>query len=121
MTSIEITQKVDVDPQELWEATFGSSFEVHEWWVGIEYVNGADWDKPGVAHLEIDDPEQPGRSCFRDVDMDRLLWAVAKATAECRDACTGNAINPAKGEVDFDACVGDCILQIAVLGEVVYG
>lgn len=119
MTSISMG--VEVDPHELWESTFGSSFEQWEWWRSVEYLDGADWDKPGMVRLGIDDPTGVEDTYTLVVTMPRLLQAVEQAVNTCVDACTGQPINVKKGEVDFDACVGDCILQIAVLGEVVYG
>lgn len=110
------------EQQELWECTFGSSFETFEWWAGVEYRDGADWDKPGLVWLSIwvdPDDHRVGKT-NKLVGMDDLLWAIEQAKKLCVDACTGRPITTVPGEVDFDACVGDAILQIAVQGEVIF-
>lgn len=115
--------EVEVDPEELWSSTFGSGFETWSWWRSVEFLDKADWDNPGKVRLKIADPDHEefsGKVKQRTVDMDRLLWAVGQAAATCVDACTGEPITLRKGRVDFDACVGDCVLQIAVLGRVMY-
>lgn len=108
------------DQQELWEATFGSGFESMPWWTRVHYELDTNWDKPGIVALSIEDPERYDAVVTRHVTMHELLLAIEDAKRTCVDACTGQPITTTPGEVDFDACVGDAILQIAVLGEVVY-
>jgi hypothetical protein len=123
MTEVNVHIDIEVDPDELWFCTFGSSFETWDWWANVEYLDGADWDKPGKVRLSIwtdPDDHRVGKT-NKTIDIDDLLFAVERAVVECVDACTGRKIVVTPGDVDFDACVGDCILQIAVLGEVVFG
>jgi len=121
MDKVKIMVPTTVDPEELWFATFGSGFESWHWWLRVEFLDGSDWDKPGRCGLAIMNPDDEDDAVTYIVDMDRLLWAVEKTLTTSVDACTGAPIRVILGEVDFDACVGDCILQTAVLGEVVYG
>ena len=107
--------EVEVDPAELWSEVFGSGYETWPWWNMVTFSEG-DWDTPGVAHLSIIDPDEGPLSTdvtVAEVNMERLVWAYEQAIATCVDACTGKAIYPGS---DIDACVGDCILQIAVYG-----
>lgn len=110
--------EVEVDPEELWTEVFGSGYETWPWWNMVTFSEG-DWETPGVAWLSIIDPDDyDSQPVVASVNMDRLVWAYEQAIATCVDACTGKPIYPGS---DIDACVGDCILQIAVQGEVVYG
>ncbi len=105
--------------RELWCATFGTSGEEYSWWHEVTFLEG-DWDEPGVVRLGIEDPDQPRNTIKKIVTYDDVEAAALKAMSTSVDACTGLGIS-ISADMDWDACVSDCVLQIAVLGEVVYG
>lgn len=113
----------------IWEKTFGASPEYYDW-VRIFFEDGSDWDKPGRAEvffydtdncIGVDEDGYPeyeleGQAVVTPVD----LWEALQIAIEKQyvDACTGRYIHE---HSDWDVCVADVILQIAVLGEVVFG
>ena len=105
--------------QQLWEMTFGTSGESFSWWSNLKFIEG-DWDTPGIASIAIEDPDDEARLVFAELRIADIRAAAEKARETCVDACMGSAISLDE-EADWDACVSDCVLQMAVLGEVVYG
>lgn len=105
----------EVPDENVWSNIFGSGFLQYPWWLGAEYVAG-DWDTPGVVDLEIEDPnfeEDSGHTVKHLVNMNRLEWAV--------NQCVKVGVIPNAWEDWDSADYADCILQMAVLGEVFYG
>jgi hypothetical protein len=114
MTTVKIEQ--DVEAADFWSAVMGSAGTSWGWWLGEEYLSGS-WDVPGVVRLTITDPDDEDKAISKDVTLDDLVEAYKKAVVTSRDPFTG-----ANLEWDnLDASGSDCILQTAVLGEVVYG
>lgn len=109
----EITISVKVDDQELWSAVFGSAFEsfgTH--WHEIEYLDGADWDKIGKVRLVAIDEETLEKT-EKVVGIEELIQALPIANSQVyMDLLNFD---------NYDAICGDAVLQVAVLGEVVYG
>lgn len=110
----------------LWSEVFGSGFETWEWWRKITYQRGATWEAPardaegnvfGGVSLSIEDPDDEHRTRTRTVTPRLLIEALDKASQKYVDTCTGNPIHE---HMEWDACSGDVVLQIAVLGDVVY-
>lgn len=107
---------MSITRDELWSEVFGSGYEavVDEWLVAERFIDG-DWETPGTVQLVVEDPEEDGH-ITKAIDADDLYRAYEIAVERGYNHC-GSPIN----DQDFDACVGDIILQIAVYDEVVYG
>jgi hypothetical protein len=102
-----------IKKQELWEAVFGSAFEsfgTH--WHEVEYLGDADWDKIGQVRLVVID-EVSLLKTEKVIGIEELAEALPKANEEVyMDLFDFD---------EYDAVCGDAVLQMAVLGEVVYG
>lgn len=106
---------------ELWRNIMGGAFEVNPWWVGVKYLLDAEWDVPGPVILYIANPDdgEDAEEEFRTITPENVVNALYKAMDKGYvDACTGTPIHE---NMDWDSCSSDVILQIAVLGDVVYG
>lgn len=104
---------VTINEQELWEAVFGSAFErfgTH--WDEVEYLDGSDWDKIGKVRLVAIDEETEEKT-EKIIGIEELGKALPIAN---------NQVNMDLLDFDnYDAVCGDAVLQVAVLGEVIYG
>lgn len=113
----EINAIVPVNEAELWSSTFGSGWETYSWWIQYRFIEG-DWDVPGKVYLKADDPNSD-EYIQRELTVNDLLEAWQKilnipgGVWHC-----GQQMNDID---DFDACVGDNVLQMAMFGEIVYG
>lgn len=111
--------KARVSTEDLWSATFGSSGEEFPWWEKISFTSG-NWETPGKAIVVGEDPEDEDARIICVVGTTDIRRAYNKAChAGMVDACTGHPINDMDVS-DFDACVADLILQLAVYGKEVY-
>lgn len=112
----------DERKQAVWESALGSAFEVCPWWLRVKFVEG-DWDQIGRVALEIVNPDdEMGPPVPATVGIDEI--ARAYATAVCKgyaDACTGHRITLDTLDEGMDSCSSDVVMQIAVLGDVIYG
>lgn len=106
--------------QAIWESTFGSAGDTFSWWREVTFESG-DWDVIGRVTLGVEDPEDEEKTVTKTVGIVEVMRAARIAAETCVDACTGRPIAIRGEDIDWDACVADCVLQIAVLGEVVYG
>jgi hypothetical protein len=55
-----ITIPMSVPAEDFWSTTMGSGWEHGYAWVGIKYLDGADWDKLGrfvISYLDHNDDE----------------------------------------------------------------
>jgi hypothetical protein len=102
-----------IKKQELWEAVFGSAFEsfgTH--WHEVEYIGDADWENIGQVKLVVID-EVTLLKTEKVIGIEELAEALPKANEEVyMDLFDFD---------EYDAVCGDAVLQMAVLGEVVYG
>jgi hypothetical protein len=118
MTSTKIVLPVEVDAEDFWSHVLGSAWESWSWWQRVEYSAGADWDKVGEVTVTIDDPEA-------DWDEETDSQPVLTKTLTLEDLAASYAKCLAEGYKfnldDLDACDGDVVMQMAVLGEVTYG
>jgi hypothetical protein len=109
----KININVEVDDQELWDAVFGSAFEsfgTH--WDTVEYLSDTKWDKIGKVRLIAIDEETLVET-EKIVGIDELAQALPIANKQ---------VYMDLFDFDkYDAVCGDAVLQVAVLGEVVYG
>ena len=120
---LTVTIKVVWDEEritDLWSQVMGGAFEYCSWWREVRYIGEADWDKPGKVTLVIENPGSTGAKTKRKTigpkDVVQALYTAMERGH--RDACTGRPITE---HMDWDQCSSDVVLQIAVLGEVVYG
>jgi hypothetical protein len=112
MAEIKVTYRMD--DNELWSRIFGAAPESWSWWRSWTWLDGTDWNKAGRVRLGIDDPDYgEGEKVLRSViTMTELVTAIEKAPAHVQCDLIGD---------NMDADSADVILQIAVLGEVIYG
>ena len=120
-TAEKVRINVEVPAEELWSAVFGSGFEsdtVNNVWLrGVRFIQGT-WDIPGLVELEyIDEDEKTHKQFYSAHDLAGALSAAIKK---------GYNHSPCGGKIDmdfsnYDACVGDLLLQVMVYGELVYG
>ena len=104
---------VEIDKQELWDSVFGSAFDsfgTH--WHEVEFLDDTDWDKIGKVRLVAID-EITLLKTEKIVGIEELLKALPIANTQVyMDLYDFD---------DYDAICGDAVLQVAVLGEVIYG
>lgn len=120
--SDKIKLSVEVNPEDLWSEVLGGGWEEWIWWIKINYLDGADWDKIGKVEITYEDPDEEGKHSKKIIGIEDLVRAIEFAVSKgYRDACTGIPIKYQDVEAGFDACSSDCIVQIAVMGDVYYG
>lgn len=111
MSSI-ITVPVQFKAEDFWSEIMGSAWECYDWWVTLDYSEGASWDKVGEITVTAWDGETEGETLItKTLTIKDLAESYGKCLAE------GFRINIH----DMDANQGDVILQMAMFGEVVYG
>lgn len=113
---MKITVPVEIEDNEAWSRVFGGGWEYCTWWRRERYLEG-DWNVAGAVELEIDDPEgeegQGGITAILRIDD------IAKALSIL--ASTHPHLFADFMDEDMDQFSSDAVLQIAMLGEVVYG
>ena len=111
-----VTINIAVDDNELWSEVFGSGFEGESHWIErIDFVEG-DWTTAGKVVIHADDYE--GNTQVVPITVDDLGKALQELIKRNSKHCGGYLINATFD--DWDACVGDMILQYAVWGNLVY-
>lgn len=114
--SNKITIPLTIDADEVWSDIFGSGWEYSDWFVGVKYHDGGDWDIPSNITIRHWDPETEGeRVISTDLSVKQVLEAYAKLLSERYTHCGNCALD------DPDACTSDAVLQYAVYGEFIYG
>lgn len=98
-----------------WAAIFGACPTHWPWWVEIEFLGG-DWDKPSYVFLTVDDPDYEMSVVSKTLAPEDIFKALSQATEQFP-----HLFERIDGELDLDADSSDIVLQLAVLGEVVYG
>ena len=110
--TVTISRKIT--QTEFWSNIMGS-LEFHfEWWRSVKYLDGADWDKPGVVQLTIEDED--GKPLTKKLTVGALLLAYQRVIDKGYTHC-GTEINIEH----MDEFASDMVLQTAMLGDVVYG
>lgn len=109
------TISLEVDAQELWRSVFGSaptSFGDH--YVYWEYFGETDWDVIGEVEVAMYD----GDSDYDSAITARLnLEDIARALSVANQQVHMDLLDFDQ----YDAVCADAVLQVAVLGSVVYG
>lgn len=119
-------------PKDTYDHIIGSVALAHSWWSGIETtgVEGSEASDAWKVAALIDDPEGDEGRDFKSVEFDHatLMRAIRKCAEKdrprhvtdwCARECRAFIFN--RDECDFDANTADEVLQVAALGEVVYG
>lgn len=113
---ITITTQHTVDAKAFASSILGSAFDSYDWYEGVEYVEGCDWDVI-PSHLDasfvevcMENPESGSRFVTKSLSVNDLKRAYEEVAKSCRVDWE-----------DIDADLGDRIIQHAVLGEYVYG
>ena len=103
---------LEVDDQELWSAVFGSGWESFgSHWHEVEWLEG-NWETVGKVRLVAID-ENTEETTEAVITIDTLLRALPIANKQ--------VYMDLFNFEDYDAICGDAVLQVCVLGEVVYG
>lgn len=112
-TETTATVQIEINKQELWDAVFGSAFESFgNHWYEVDYLDDTDWDKMGKVRLVAID-EITLLKTEKIVGIEELLKALPIANTQ--------VYMDLYNFEDYDAVCGDAVLQVAVLGEVIYG
>lgn len=98
-------------------AIMGACGTMWSWWVNVEY-HGGDWDDPSDITFTVEDPDDERKVIVKRVTPRQIVRALGTAV---RTVPSMKHIDPYDEDLDLDASDADCVLQIAVLGEVVYG
>lgn len=103
---------VEIDRKELWSAVMGSAFETFgDHWQEIEYLSG-DWDDP-TSKVRLVCHDSNYQNVEKIVDIDAIAQALPIANKKVyMDLFDFDS---------YDAICGDAVLQVALLGEVVFG
>ncbi|MEU3825246.1 hypothetical protein AB0F36_07960 [Streptomyces sp. NPDC029080] len=119
-----------ITSQDTYDHIFGASFDTWSWWGCVR----AEWDQRGDAPdywnvvVPIDDPYKDGPALKMVVSHHILLGAMERiASGEVSqyvsqytyEECVTFLKDPE--DADFDADAADQVMQVATLGEVVYG
>ena len=108
-----ITIPMTVPAEDFWSNTMGSGWEYGYAWVGIKYLDGADWDKLGrfvISYLDHNDDEGEEKVLTKELGVEDLAKAYGVAVSEGYFHCGSRW-----DWEDQDACTSDGILQIAEL------
>lgn len=109
-----IVVPVRISAVDFWSNILGSGWESCEWWTGIEYGEGSDWDKVGTITLTgWDEVSEEGEDVVKTKTLN--LQDLVDAYTNC--LAQGYKFNVE----DFDVYDGDAVIQMAFYGEVVYG
>lgn len=104
------TISIEVDDNELWSEVFGAGVESMGWWL-IEFGDNTGWDRAGTVTVTLTDPDTGDVAGRKVLTIDHVAAAVSQAHEQ------GYRIN----WTDMDAYDADTVLQIALLGKVVFG
>lgn len=110
--TVTITRQIS--RTDFWSNVMGSINFNFEWWRAVKYLDGADWNKPGTVQLTIDNGE--GKPYTKKLTTDHLVTAYRYVIAQGYTHC-GMEVDIE----DMDECSSDMVLQVAMLGDVVYG
>lgn len=107
-----MSQPLTAAETERLEWIMGSSGTMWSWWVRVERLGGTP-EAPDSVTFTIENPEG-GDDIVRTVPARAIVRALGKARR-------AGVLSEDTTHEDLDASSADSVLQIAVLGEVVYG
>lgn len=104
--------EIELDDVEIWSAVMGSSpYAFGNHYKVFEFIEG-DWDIPGKVHVVMFD-EVTGEETGKMIRLKDIVESLPKANEKVwMDLFDLDS---------YDAICADAILQVAVLGDVVYG
>jgi hypothetical protein len=125
MNTIAIAVEKTFDANDLWTAITGSGWEQSPWWRKVKYNKEAiaDWTEQGdpttfSVEVSVDNPKDMDKAITKTITFADVVEACKKVWATKLYHC-GMRVDD---RIDnYDSCAGDIIMQMAVLGEVVYG
>lgn len=104
--------QVEINEQDLWEAVFGSrGFSFGDHWIDYEYLDGAEWNK--IGRIRIWAYNENDKKVQKTIGLAQILKALPIANEQVYMDLF-NLDN-------YDAVCADAVLQVAVLGKVIYG
>lgn len=104
------TISIEVRDNDLWTEVFGASVESMGWWL-VKFGENTGWDRAGIVSVTLTDPDTGLVEGQKLLTVDHIAEAVSKAHAQ------GYNIDWS----GMDAYDADTVLQIALLGKVVFG
>lgn len=117
-------------PQDTWAHTIGAGALQYEWWHEAQRVKGVsdDGDANDDWEYKITADDGDGGEKTATLNHAAVMAAVRKIAAkDCAIPGIGSAtIREARhlifnvDETDFDACTADEVLQVIVLGEIIF-
>jgi hypothetical protein len=126
MNAITINVVKDFDANQLWTSVTGSAWEQAPWWRRAKYNKEAiaDWEEQGdpstfAIEVEIEDPEDEEKVIAKIVTFSDIIEGCKKVWEGKHYHCFGTRIDD--NIYDYDSCAGDVIMQVVMLGKVVYG
>lgn len=103
------------DKDEVWSDVFGSGYWDIEWIRGVEFVD-CSWDKHGTANVTYIDPDGDGEeTTTQSITVIDIANAMSNLTTMGWTHCGGDTFS------EPDVCSTDAVLQVALMGEFVYG
>lgn len=106
METVLITRRIDA--AEFWSEIFGSGLETWPWWQEFTFLDGAEWDRPGLVRVRYEYQENKFNNAA--VSLEDLVNAYNVLIKDYRL------------DIDnLDAGTADLILQQAIFGQVIYG
>lgn len=108
----KVTIEIELDADELWSSVFGSAFESFgDHWVEVDYLGHTAWDKAGLVKLTCFDESY--NEVTKMITIDDLVRALPIAN---------DKVHMDLFDLEnYDAVCGDAVLQVAVLGDVIFG
>lgn len=119
----ELTIKVTVEDQALWEGVWGC-IGSYSWWHEFIWHPNTDWDKIGVVTVVACDPDDEEKEITKHIGIEdiRQAWEDVlngKGSTHGHWYHCGGTIDLASIE-DGDDCTGDAVLQMAMYGTMVF-
>jgi hypothetical protein len=123
----KVSIKYELEDQELWSAMWGSGFEsdpvTRNYLMSLDFVEG-DWETVGIVKVGYVDPnddtegEDETKWLTQSLNIVDLVEALELAIKGYRHVPCGGDITP--NLEDWDACISDIILQLALYGKEVW-
>ena len=104
-----------IDTTNLWSRIWGSDpYSFGSWWRGVEWLDGADWDKVGVVRVKLEDPDGEHRTIERDVTIDDIVAALSAPSFP-------QHLRQIILDDNADCVDSDAVIQKIVYGEIIFG
>ena len=106
------TMTIDLDENKVWYELWGSNPEAFgSHWTELEFLDGADWDKIGTVKVSMLNSKY--EKVTKILDIDDIFQALPIANQQVyMDLFNFD---------NYDCVCSDAIIQVAMLGKVVWG